>query len=127
MKREEENLVNATPRWLGDRQIGALGFGCWRLVGNDTQAATRLISSALELGMTLIDNADVYGLDWGGTAFGESERLLGSVLAQNPTLRDKMVLASKGSILPRRALCRQCRLFERRLRCLIAPPAKRAH
>ncbi len=97
---EEENLVNAAPRWLGDRQIGALGFGCWRLVGNDTQAATRLISSALDLGMTLIDNADVYGLDWGGTAFGESERLLGSVLAQNPTLRDKMVLASKGSILP---------------------------
>lgn len=97
---EEENLVNAAPRWLGDRQIGALGFGCWRLVSNDTQAATRLISSALDLGMTLIDNADVYGLDWGGTAFGESERLLGSVLAQNPTLRDKMVLASKGSILP---------------------------
>lgn len=100
MTPEDENLVNAAPRWLGERQIGALGFGCWRLVGSDTQAATQLISCALDLGMTLIDNADVYGLDWGGSAFGESERLLGSVLAQNPTLRDKMVLASKGSILP---------------------------
>ncbi len=100
MTAADENLVNAGPRWLGDRQIGALGFGCWRLVGSDTQAATKLISCALDLGMTLIDNADVYGLDWGGKAFGESEALLGSVLAQNPTLRDKMLLASKGSILP---------------------------
>ena len=100
MKPEHENLVNAQPRALGERAIGALGFGCWRLVGSDTNAATHLISQALDLGMTLIDNADVYGLDWGGKAFGESEALLGAVLASSPDLRDKMVLATKGSIIP---------------------------
>ena len=30
----------------------------------------------------LIDTADVYGLDWGGTAFGSAETLLGQVLAE---------------------------------------------
>jgi predicted oxidoreductase len=94
------NIVNSAPRLLGHLEIGPLGFGCWRLVGHDWQAATKLIEQALDLGMTLIDNADVYGLDWGGKAFGESEILLGNVLAGNPALRTKMVLASKGSILP---------------------------
>ncbi|MGC6534617.1 MAG: aldo/keto reductase [Parvibaculales bacterium] len=95
-----ENLVNAQPRQLGDREVGALGFGCWRLVGDDVAAATARIEAALNCGMTLIDNADVYGLDWGGQAFGESETLLGKVLAASPDLRDRMVLASKGSIIP---------------------------
>ena len=94
------NIVNSAPRQLGHLQIGPLGFGCWRLVGEDTNAASTRIEQALDLGMTLIDNADVYGLDWGGEAFGESEILLGNVSAQTPTLRSKMVLASKGSILP---------------------------
>jgi predicted oxidoreductase len=50
--------------------------------------------------MNLIDTADVYGLDWGGDGFGDAERLLGSVLASSPALRDRMVLASKGGIMP---------------------------
>ncbi len=97
---ETANLVNTAPRKLGDKQVGALGFGCWRLVGDDVSAATARIEAALDCGMNLIDNADVYGLDWGGKAFGESETLLGKVLAATPQLRDSMVLASKGSIWP---------------------------
>jgi predicted oxidoreductase len=50
--------------------------------------------------MNLIDTADVYGLDWGGQGFGDAEKLLGSVLASSPALRDRMVLASKGGIMP---------------------------
>ncbi len=50
--------------------------------------------------MNLIDTADVYGLDWGGTAFGSAEELLGEVLKDAPGLRDQMVLASKGGIIP---------------------------
>lgn len=95
-----ENLVNAAPRRIGGKQVGALGFGCWRLTGDDVTDATRRIETALDCGMTLIDNADVYGLDWGGKAFGESEALLGQVLAATPALRDRMVLASKGGIIP---------------------------
>ena len=96
----EENLVNVAPRKLGGKEVGPLAFGCWRLVGDDVADATQRIETALDNGLTLIDNADIYGLDWGGQAFGESETLLGKVLAANKTLRDRMVLASKGGIIP---------------------------
>lgn len=58
------------------------------------------IEQALASSMNLIDTADVYGLDWGGTAFGSAEELLGQVLADAPHLREQMVLASKGGIIP---------------------------
>ena len=68
-----ENLVNAAPRKLGGKEVGPLAFGCWRLVGDDVADATQRIETALDNGLTLIDNADVYGLDWGGQAFGERD------------------------------------------------------
>ena len=62
--------------------------------------ATARIDAALAAGMTLVDTADVYGLDWGGSGFGAAEELLGKVLAATPALRDEMVLATKGGIVP---------------------------
>ncbi len=59
-----------------------------------------MLEAALDAGMNLIDNADVYGFDWGGTGFGQVEEILGTVLAGAPELRDRMVLASKGGIMP---------------------------
>ena len=97
---KSENLVDGAARQIGGKTVGALAFGCWRLVGDDVADATSRIETALDNGINLIDNADVYGLDWGGQAFGESETLLGKVLAAAPALRDRMVLASKGSIIP---------------------------
>lgn len=95
------SLVDTTPRALGqDLQIGPLGYGCWRLVNMSVADARARIEKALASGMNLIDTADVYGLDWGGTAFGSAETLLGEVLAAAPALRDQMVLASKGGIIP---------------------------
>lgn len=89
------------PRTLGPLgEVGPLSFGQWRFVGHDLGTATGLVETALDLGMNLIDTADVYGLDWGGTAFGQAEELLGSVLAASPGLRDRMVLATKGGIRP---------------------------
>ncbi len=93
-------LVNASPRSLGTAQVGPIGFGCWRFTDPDIAAGQALIESALELGMNLIDTADVYGLDWGGTGFGRNEEILGEVLAASPGLRDRMVLATKGGIAP---------------------------
>ena len=58
------------------------------------------METALSLGMNMIDTADVYGLDWGGTSFGLSETIIGRVLAQSPGLREEMVLATKGGIDP---------------------------
>ncbi|MEM8768727.1 MAG: aldo/keto reductase, partial [Pseudomonadota bacterium] len=95
------NLIDPNPRRLGDSlEVGPLGYGCWRLVNMPANDAQLRIERALENGMNLIDTADVYGLDWGGTAFGSAETLLGEVLASAPGLRERMVLASKGGIIP---------------------------
>ena len=96
-----KNLIDTSMRALGaDIQVGPLGYGCWRLVNMPVVDAQARIEMALVSGMNLIDTADVYGLDWGGTAFGSAETLLGQVLAAAPGLRDQMVLASKGGIIP---------------------------
>ncbi len=94
--------VTGHSRRLGqsELEVGPIGYGLWRLVGNDAKAARARIEAALEAGMTLIDVAAVYGLDWGGGGFGESERLLGKVLADAPRLRRDMVLATKFGIVP---------------------------
>jgi len=95
------SLVRTDPRPLGDLSpVGPIAYGQWRYTTDDVGAAQRLIETALDAGMNLIDTADVYGLDWGGTGFGEVEALLGRVLAAAPGLRDRMVLATKGGIVP---------------------------
>lgn len=96
-----ERLVSPDPIPLGsDFRVGRLGFGCWRLVGRSDSHYLELLETALGLGMNLVDTADVYGLDWGGTAFGQAEENLGRVLAATPEMRDRMVLATKGGITP---------------------------
>jgi predicted oxidoreductase len=94
-------LIDTTPRRIPgtDLTIGPIGYGCWRLT-SDVTHATEMITSALDNGLDLVDTADVYGLDWGGSGFGTNEELLGEVLSASPGLRDRMVLATKGGILP---------------------------
>ena len=77
-----------------------MAFGLWRFTDDDVATAQGLIETALDSGMNLIDNADVYGFDWGGAGFGHVEEILGTVLAAAPHLRDRMVLATKGGIVP---------------------------
>ena len=91
----------ARPRSLGPLgEVGPLAFGHWRFVGHDLTTARRLVESALELGMNLIDTADIYGFRGEDRGFGDSEALLGEVLRGAPGLRDRMVLATKGGIVP---------------------------
>jgi predicted oxidoreductase len=78
--------------------IAPLSWGMWRLAGTREEAA-RLVHSALEHGFNLLDTADIYGFD-GSTGFGDAEALLGEVLAAEPALRGRMVLATKGGIRP---------------------------
>jgi len=95
------SLVNQHHRTIGSlAPVGALGFGLWRYTNSDIGAAQRVLETALDAGMNLVDNADVYGFDWGGTGFGSVEDNLGRVLAVAPHLRDRMVLATKGGIMP---------------------------
>jgi len=96
------NLVDPTPRRLHPAlpEVGPLGFGCWRLTGTDADRDHGVVEAALDAGMNLVDTADVYGLDWGGRGFGANEEVLGRVLADDPLLRDRVVLATKGGIVP---------------------------
>ena len=93
-------LIDPSPIPLGPFEVGRIGFGTWRFVGDAVATGQQLLETALEQGCNLIDCADVYGFDWGGTGFGTVEDALGSVLAAAPGLRDRMVLATKGGIMP---------------------------
>jgi predicted oxidoreductase len=95
------SLVQAQSRSLGSLPpVGAIAYGSWRFTDDDLATAQLLIETALDAGMNLIDTADVYGFDWGGTGFGQVEGILGRVLASSPGLRERMVLATKGGIIP---------------------------
>ena len=81
--------------------ISPIAWGMWRLAeeGRTVREASRLVHAALAAGITLLDTADIYGFD-GKLGFGDAEGLLGEVLAAEPGLRGRMVLATKGGIMP---------------------------
>lgn len=95
-----EITLSHNPRPLGKSglTVSPLAWGMWRFKGDDVNAAQALVEAALDTGITLLDTADIYGPD-NGEPFGAAEALLGRVFAQSPSLRDKMVLASKGGIV----------------------------
>ena len=94
------SLVTSDQRTVGQFSVGPISYGLWRFTNDDLATAQAIIEAALDAGMNLIDTSDVYGFDWGGTGFGTVEALLGRVLAAAPALRDRMVLATKGGIIP---------------------------
>ncbi|MCY3643675.1 MAG: aldo/keto reductase [Acidimicrobiaceae bacterium] len=103
--------------------MGPLGVGCWRFVARPDDELRAVLEAGLDLGMNLVDTADIYGLGWGGQAFGEAEENLGRILAGAPGLRERMVLATKGGIVPgvpynsgRDAITAACEASLRRLR-----------
>lgn len=83
--------------------VSGIAWGMWRLAegGRTSAEAAKLVHAALDAGITLLDTADIYGFDGAG-GFGDAESLLGEVLAAEPGLRARMVLASKGGIMPPR-------------------------
>jgi len=82
-------------------EVGAIAYGCWRFTESSLQDADLKIRTALEVGMTLIDTADIYGYGE-PRGFGGAEAVLGEVLAADRGLRDQMFLATKGGITPPR-------------------------
>ena len=81
--------------------VSPIAWGMWRLAeqGRTAADAARLVHAALDAGINLLDTADIYGFNGNG-GFGDAEALLGEVLAAEPALRGRMVLATKGGILP---------------------------
>ena len=95
------SLVQTQSRVLGSLPpVGPLSFGTWRFTDEDPTTGRVVLEAAIESGMNLIDTADVYGFDWGGTGFGQVEDILGRLLASTSGLRDRIVLATKGGIAP---------------------------
>lgn len=85
--------LDAMQRRLGltDETIAALGQGSWELELADEAEATRALHAGLELGLSHVDTAEMYGA-------GKVEELLGRALAGR---RDEVFLASK--VLPSNA------------------------
>lgn len=71
----------------------------WRFIGSDLVAARRLVDAAFEAGINFFDTADIYGYTPTG-GFGDAEALLGRVFSSDKGLRGRMILASKGGIIP---------------------------
>jgi predicted oxidoreductase len=68
-------------------------YGTWRLLDTKptAQEINRRLHACLDLGITTIDTAEIYGLY-------EVEQLLGAALALSPGLRDKLELVTKAGI-----------------------------
>jgi aryl-alcohol dehydrogenase-like predicted oxidoreductase len=66
--------------------FGAWAIGGWMWGGAEENAALRAIKASLEVGMTTIDTAPVYG-------FGKSEELIGKALVDTP--RDQYQILTK--------------------------------
>ncbi|MES2419731.1 MAG: aldo/keto reductase [Pseudomonadota bacterium] len=79
--------------------VSPIAWGMWRFAGVGVADGRALIEAAFEAGVTLFDTADIYGFDGAG-GFGDAEVLLGRIFAGSPGLRERMVLSTKGGILP---------------------------
>ncbi len=81
---------------VGGAKVSAVGLGCWQFGANEWGYGTEyadheagaIVNRALDLGITLVDTAEIYG-------FGRSERIVGRALTGR---RDGVFLATK--ILP---------------------------
>jgi pyridoxine 4-dehydrogenase len=71
----------------GELEVRRLGFGAMRIV-NDREEGARVLRRALELGVTLIDTANIYGA-------GVSEEVIAEALHPYP---DDVVITTKGGI-----------------------------
>ncbi|PZO75891.1 MAG: aldo/keto reductase [Sphingomonas taxi] len=79
--------------------VSPIAWGMWRFAGVGVAEGRALIEAAFEAGVTLFDTADIYGFDGAG-GFGDAEVLLGRIFAEAPGLRERMILSTKGGILP---------------------------
>jgi pyridoxine 4-dehydrogenase len=79
--------MNPTFLLGGELEVRRLGFGAMRIVSDRAEGA-RVLRRAIELGVTLIDTADIYGA-------GVSEEVIAEALYPYP---DDLVIATKGGL-----------------------------
>ena len=95
-------IPDRQPRRLGRSalEVSPLAWGMWRLDGSVAEVRAR-IDAALAAGITLFDTADIYGFG-SPIGFGGAEALFGQALAEDASLREHMVIATKAGITPPR-------------------------
>ena len=74
--------------------LGTMNFG----MTTDETAAFKIMDHAVDMGINLFDTADVYGGPQSpdmAKGYGISEEIIGRWLAQDPSRRDRIVLATK--------------------------------
>jgi pyridoxine 4-dehydrogenase len=79
--------MNPTFMLGGELEVRRLGFGAMRIV-NDREEGARVLRRALELGVTLIDTANIYGA-------GVSEEVIAEALYPYP---EGLVITTKGGL-----------------------------
>ena len=74
-------------------ELSRMAYGTWRLLATrpTAQEINRRLNACLELGITTIDTAEIYGVY-------EVEKALGEALALSPGLRDRLELVTKAGI-----------------------------
>src|SRR3954466_4420373 len=87
--RINQETIIMQQRRLGPLAVSALGLGCMGMSdfygGRDEAEAVATIHRALDLGITFLDTADMYGM-------GRNEELVGRAVRDR---RDQVVLATK--------------------------------
>lgn len=71
-------------------EASEIALGCWRAANLETAEAERLLNTAIEEGINLFDNADIYGGGKAEEVFGKSVKALG--------IRDKILIQTKCGI-----------------------------
>ena len=74
-------------------EVSQVALGCMRIGNMTDKEADRYLAEAVELGINYFDHADIYGR-------GKCEEVFGAALKRNPTLRDKIYIQTKCSIVP---------------------------
>lgn len=79
-------------------QVPPIAIGCMRLNGLSKSELEKYIKTTLDMGLNFYDHADIYGR-------GECETVFSEAINMDKSIREKMIIQSKTSIIPGTSKC----------------------